>query len=151
MAVTAMNLAETRRALSFFPRGLYLLTSRFEQKRAGQLVASVQPCAEEPLMICVAAKKGHPIEPLIRDSHSFAICRIDPEDKLILRKFGANGGQSGDAFDSLELERLATGAPVPKRSLAAMDCTVMRHLDVEADHELYIGQVLACRVYASQV
>jgi hypothetical protein len=32
-----------------------------------------------------------------------------------------------------------------------MDCTVMRHLDVEADHELYIGQVLACRVYASQV
>ena len=34
------NLAEAQRAFAQLPRGGYLLTSRFEQKRAGQIVSS---------------------------------------------------------------------------------------------------------------
>ena len=45
------SIAEARRALSLFPRGLYLLTACFDNKRAGQFVESVQPCAQEPLLI----------------------------------------------------------------------------------------------------
>jgi flavin reductase (DIM6/NTAB) family NADH-FMN oxidoreductase RutF len=143
---------EARRALAAFPRGAYLLTAAFEQKRSGQIVHSAQSCADEPMLVCIAARKGHPIAPLIRDAHQFAVCLIDPADKLLLRNFGAGGSQGrGDPFDALELERLATGAPVLKRSLAALDCQVIRHLDVEADHELYIGQVLAGRVYSRRV
>ena len=141
-----ITLAEAHRAFAHLPCGGYLLTSRYEQKRAGQFASSVQRCAEEPMLICVSARKGHPIEPLIRDSHVFAICEVDPEDRLLLRKFGATS-RDGDPFDSFELERLATGAPVLKRCLMALDCQVVRHLDVEADHELYIGQVIAGRVY----
>jgi flavin reductase (DIM6/NTAB) family NADH-FMN oxidoreductase RutF len=144
------SLAEARRAFALFPKGSFLLTACFENKRAGQIVQSVQPCADEPMLICVAARKGHPIEPLIRDAHHFAICRFDPEDKLILRNFGGPPARS-DAFDSLELDRLASGAPVPRRSLAALDCLVLRHLDLEADHELYIGQVLAGRTYSDRI
>jgi flavin reductase (DIM6/NTAB) family NADH-FMN oxidoreductase RutF len=145
------NAAEARRAFSIFPRGCFLLTAAFENKRSGQIVESVQPCAEEPMLVCVAARKGHPIEPLIRDAHCFAVCRVDPEDRLLLRKFGVGRptGLTGDPFDALDLDRLATGAPVPKRCSAALDCQVLRHLDVEADHELYIGLVVAGRVYAS--
>ncbi len=143
-------LAEARRAIELFPRGMFLLTASYEQKRAGQIVQSVQPCADEPLLICVAARKGHPIEPLIRDAHRFAICRIDPEDKFLQRNFGGPPGR-GDPFDALELDRLATGAPVPKRCMAALDCQVLRHLDLEADHELYIGQVLAGRIYTHRI
>lgn len=142
-------LVEARRALALFPQGLFLLTACYEHKRAGQIVQSVQPCADEPLLVCVAARKGHPIEPLIRDAHRFAICLMGQDDKLLLRTFGSLPAPSrGDPFDALELDRLATGAPVPKRCLAALDCQVLRHLDVEADHELYIGQVLAGRVYS---
>jgi flavin reductase (DIM6/NTAB) family NADH-FMN oxidoreductase RutF len=140
--------AEARRALAMFPRGAYLLTANFEHKRSGQIVQSVQPCADEPMLVCVAARKGHPIEPLIRDAHRFAICLVDHEDKLLLRMFGsAPAAGRGDPFDALEVERLATGSPIPKRCLAALDCQVVRHLDLEADHELYIGQVLAGRAY----
>src|SRR5512144_498395 len=144
--MTASPLDEARRALAAFPRGSYLMTAAFESKRAGQIVYSVQCCADEPMLVCVAARNGHPIAPLIRDAHRFAICLIDPEDKLLPRIFGSSAnGARGDAFDSLEVERLLTGAPVLKRSLAALDCQVIRHLDVEADHELYIGQVVAGR------
>jgi flavin reductase (DIM6/NTAB) family NADH-FMN oxidoreductase RutF len=147
------TMIEAKRALGMFPRGLYLLTARFEHKRAGQFVEFVQPCSNEPLMICVAARKGHSIEPLIRDSHCFAICRVDPEDKLLHRKFTpARTPESvGDPFDSLEVERLTTGAPVLRRSMAVLDCQVARHLDLESDHELYIGLVVGGRVYSHHV
>jgi flavin reductase (DIM6/NTAB) family NADH-FMN oxidoreductase RutF len=146
------SIVDARRALALFPRGLFLLTSCFEHKRAGQFVESVQPCADEPLLVCVAARKGHSIEPLIRDSHAFAVCRVDAEDKLLQKRFGParTPDSTADPFDALEIDRLMTGAPVPRRSIAAIDCQVVRHLDLEADHELYIGLVVSGKVYASR-
>lgn len=147
------TMIEAKRALGMFPRGLYLLTSRFEHKRAGQFVEFVQPCSHEPLMICVAARKGHSVEPLIRDSRCFAVCRVDPDDKLLHRKFDSarTPDSAGDPFDSLEVERLATGAPVLRRAMAVLDCEVSLHLDLEADHELYIGVVVGARACAASV
>lgn len=137
---------QVRRALEFFPRGLFLLTARFETKRAGQMVVTAVECAHEPLLVCVSARKGHPIAPLIRDAHSFAVCIIGPDDRLLARKFSVV--EKGDPFDALEVDRLVTGAPVPRRCIAAVDCVVVRHMDIEADHELYIGQVVGGRAAA---
>ncbi len=129
------------------PRGLYLLTAAHENQRAGQIVHWVQPCAIEPALVCVAAYKGHTIEPLIRDSHVFGLCAVDAEDKLIMRKFAAQvpPDESGDPFDSLDVVRLATGAPILRRSGFVLDCEVVRHFDLEADHEIYVGLVRAGR------
>jgi flavin reductase (DIM6/NTAB) family NADH-FMN oxidoreductase RutF len=142
--------AEARRAMAMFPRGLYLLTAAHERRRAGQLLETVSPCADEPPLICVAARKGHSIEPVIRDSHAFAVCRVHRDDLLLQRRFGFRRApdSGGDPFDPLELDQLATGSPVPRRSMAALDCRVVRHLDLDADHELYIGLVVAGRIYA---
>lgn len=146
------TMTEARRALTMFPRAQYLLTAAFETKRAGQFVEFVQPCSREPLMISVAAFKGHSIEPLIRDSHCFAVCRVDPADRLLHRKFDPTRTPESttDPFDSLEVERMATGAPIPRRAFAALDCEVVRHIDLEADHELYIGLVVGGRVYTAE-
>jgi flavin reductase (DIM6/NTAB) family NADH-FMN oxidoreductase RutF len=149
----ATTLAEARRAHSLLPRGVYLLTACFDGRRAGQIVESVQPCSAEPLLVCIAALKGHCIEPLIRDSRGFAVCGIDPDDKLLLRRFSvARTPQSpGDPFDALEIDHLTTTAPIPRRCRMALDCEVVRHLDLESDHGLYIGRVLAGRIYSGQV
>ena len=137
--------AETLRALNSLPSGTFLLTSAFEQKRAGMLVHWAQPCAEEPVLVSVAARKGHSIEPLIRDSRAFALCRIDADDRLLLRKFRSHRppDEDGDPFDSMEIETLVTGSPVVSRAMSALDCQVVRHFDLEADHELFVGQVMA--------
>lgn len=138
---------EVVRAMELLPRGVFLLTAAFETKRAGQIVHWVQPCATEPALVCVAARNGHAVEPLIRDSHVFAVCRVDPEDRLLIRKFSPTRtpDDSGDPFDSFETERMATGAPVLKRASVVLDCEVVRHFDLEANHELYIGIVRAAR------
>jgi flavin reductase (DIM6/NTAB) family NADH-FMN oxidoreductase RutF len=138
---------EARRALALLPGGVYLMTACFQTRRAGVVVRSVQPCAEEPPLLCVSLRKGHSIEPLIRDSRCFAICAVDREDRVLIRKFGSARppDTQGDPFDWLEVEQLATGSPVLKGSSPVLDCEVYRHFDVEADHELYVGLVLGAR------
>ncbi|MCA9299278.1 MAG: flavin reductase, partial [Phycisphaerales bacterium] len=112
------------------------------------MVHSVQPCAIEPLLVSVSVRKGHSIEPLIRDSHAFALCALHPDDKLIPRKFAEHEAPDhpGDPFDSLPTRILQTGSPVLERATVALDCEVVRHFDLEADHELYVGHVVAALI-----
>lgn len=134
-------------ALAMLPDGVFIITSRFEDDRSGLRVLCAMPCATEPVLVAVAARKGHSIEPLIRDSHHFALCVVSPDDRLLLHKFpmGAEP-RGGDPFDAIPTLNLGSGSPVPARCPAAFDCEVVRHFDLDADHEIYVGQVLAVRV-----
>ncbi len=137
-------------ALTRLQSGLYVLSAQHEGRRSGVVVRSVQPCADAPPMVCVAVRRGHWIEPIIRDSHAFAVSKISRADRLLLRKFAETARpRDGDPFDCFPSMRLVTGAPVIIRSPLAIDCEVVRHFDLEADHELYIGLVMAARIAVS--
>jgi flavin reductase (DIM6/NTAB) family NADH-FMN oxidoreductase RutF len=145
--MSTLKLSEAQRALANLQAGLYVLSSQFEGKRAGVVVRSAQPCADEPPLLCVAVRRGHWIEPIIRDSHCFAISRIKQADRLLLRKFAETSRpRDGDPFDCMPTLRLVTGAPVIAKASLVLDCEVVRHFDLEADHELYIGLVVGARV-----
>jgi flavin reductase (DIM6/NTAB) family NADH-FMN oxidoreductase RutF len=139
-------------ALALLPSGHFLMTSAYDGKRAGQVVRSVQVCSEIPTLICIAARKGHSISPLIRDSHAFAVSVVSADDASVLRRFEREWApdEIGDAFDALAVETLASAAPVLRRSIVAIDCEVVRHFDLEADHELYIGMPVKARIYGSR-
>lgn len=138
---------DTHAALAQLPALPYLLTSAHEGERAGVIVRSVQRCNADPPLVCVAVRTGHRIEPLIRDSRCFALSRLDSENRLVLKKFDCvNAGDGGDPFDAIPVRSLQSGSPVLTDSSLVLDCEVVRHFDLEADCELYIGQVLAARV-----
>lgn len=141
----AVQLEDMLRALDPTFGDRFILTSACESKRHGVFVTSAQPCGHEPPLVCIACRKGHPVDPIIRDGQCFALCRVSPGEKLLARKFAFDGDGRGDPFDALELERLVTGAPVLRRAKAVVDCHVVRHLDLEGDHQLYIGQAVAVR------
>ncbi|MFO0834563.1 MAG: flavin reductase family protein [Phycisphaerales bacterium] len=138
--------ARTKDVLTRIPGGLFVMTSSFEGKRGGVLVKSVMPVAEEPLLLAVAAWKGHGLEPIIRDSHFFGVSMIDPSDRVLVRRFSGHLSEHGDQFDSVATERIVSTSPILSRSIIAIDCEVVRHFDIEADHELYIGLVLGAKV-----
>ena len=145
----AESQAHLAAALAALPSATYIMTAAFEDKRAGVRVRAAMPCATEPLLIAIATRKGHWIEPMIRDAHAFALCQIDPGDRLLLAKFDEDRSceDDGDPFDAVPVITLRPGgAPVPRKSILAIECEVVRHFDLEADHELYVGQVLAARV-----
>ncbi len=124
---------------------LWVMTSRHQDKQAGVVVRSLQTCSDDPPLICVAARKGHWIATVIRDSRVFAACLLGANNQVARRRFADDLTESeqGDAFEGIGFHRLRTGAPVLDRCVWALDCEVVRHFDLEAEHELYVGRVIA--------
>jgi flavin reductase (DIM6/NTAB) family NADH-FMN oxidoreductase RutF len=137
-----LNNIDTRAVLEGIPAGVYVLTAAHDHDRSGTLVHWVQRCSVEPPMLMVALPKGQPIVPLIRDSRSFALCRIAEDDFFLMKKFGTPPDRSEDPFVTLRTMRAVTGSPILFRAKSYLDCEVVRHLDFDTDHRLYVAQVL---------
>jgi len=137
-------------ALGLLPSAWFLMTSAFEEHRRGVLVRSVQACGSEPWLIAIALRKGHAIEPVIRDARAFALHAVDESEKRLLRAFGRHpvpdAEQETDPFDAFPLTTLATGAPVLRRAGLVLDCELARHFDLENEYEIYVGLVRAARL-----
>jgi flavin reductase (DIM6/NTAB) family NADH-FMN oxidoreductase RutF len=129
------------KALGRIPQSLYIMTAQFEDQMRGVMVSFVQQVSFDPPMVMVCLAKGRPIVPLIHDSHAFAVCQIVRTDKLTLKRF-ARGSDAGESpFQAIETTRGTTGSPIIKRSLAYLDCKLVRHIDIDGDHDMYVGEV----------
>ena len=95
-------------------------------------------------------RKGQEIDPLIRDSRSFAVGFVDEGDRFINRRFGQrlNGVDSAiyvegvDPFETLETRKLVTGSPVLTQCTTWVDCEVLRRIDLENAFEFFVGTVV---------
>ncbi len=138
-------------AFGLLPMGWYLMTASHGGCRCGMIVSSVQRCCDEPALISIAARKGHKIDPLIRDSRSFAVGIVDPGDKLVLRRFSKTDAAPSafpsvgddDPFDAIETGLLVTGSPILPRCSTWFDCEVVRRVDLESETELFVGLVVS--------
>lgn len=144
-------LPDIERALALLPGVTCVMTAAFENRRAGIMVSRVMRCADEPACVCVAVPTGQRLATLIRDSRSFALCMVERSNRLLMKKFADTDDVPGDPFDMLEVRTLVTGSPVLVRASMSLDCEVMRHLDLEADHEIYVGQVLSAAIHGAPV
>lgn len=132
------------RALARIPSGMFVLTAEHEDRRLGTLVSLVQRVCELPPMVSVAVPKGEPIMPLISESRHFGLCQIPADDRVMRRKFAHDAPHADDPFLGLEMSGgLLPRVPVLASSLSYMECELMRHMDVEGDHDLFIGVIKA--------
>lgn len=146
-------------AMGRFPSGRYLLTASHKDVRSGVLVNWAGICSTDPMLICVSSLKGHAIDPLIRDSRSFAIGVIDGEDKLLERRFGQMVlmprevpiTNEDDPFLTMPTTRLETGSPIIARCTTWFDCKVLRRIDLESETELFVGVVVGVMHNGEQV
>lgn len=137
-------------ALEHLSNSGFLVAASHEGRRAAVMARSVGVCGDAPPMVCCAVRKGHWIGPVIRDSHRFSLSQVSHEDRLVLRKFAEDASRSdNDALEWLALEMLE-GLPTLAKSRVALVCEVVRRIDLEAGHELLVGQVIAARVSAEQ-
>jgi flavin reductase (DIM6/NTAB) family NADH-FMN oxidoreductase RutF len=132
---------ELSRAIGQIPCGRFILTAAYNDKRTGVLVDWVQQCAQRPVMVVAAVATGLPVVPLIRDSHSFALCQIGADDRLLEKKFASPPAHGDDPFDTLATMSAPSGSPVLRLALSYLDCEVVRHIDLESDYGLYVGRV----------
>jgi flavin reductase (DIM6/NTAB) family NADH-FMN oxidoreductase RutF len=149
-----LNKAKVARALAAVPSSTWIMTSAYEGDRAGVLVHGVLIACNQTPLVVVACRKGHAIDPVIRDSRCFALGLVDPSDRLIRRRFRFSDTadppkadpSTDDPFDPFPDQQLFTGAPILDRCAVWMDCLIARHFDLEFEQELFVGQVVAVRV-----
>jgi flavin reductase (DIM6/NTAB) family NADH-FMN oxidoreductase RutF len=132
--------ADVAPAMERIPSGLFVLTSGHADLRGGAIVRWVQQCSVTPPMVMIAVAKGHALSPLIRDSRSFAVCQLDPQDRLAARAFELQT-PGVDPFIGMVATRTPSGCPVPARALGFIDCELARHVDTDGDCEIYVGVV----------
>jgi flavin reductase (DIM6/NTAB) family NADH-FMN oxidoreductase RutF len=128
-------------ALGRIPQGLFVLTAAYEAQQLGVMVSWVQQVSFEPPMVLIALRKGRGIVPLIHESHAFALNQLDKQDRVSRRKFIESKVTNEDRLEAMDIVHKATGAPVLAKALAFLDCELVRHMDIDGDHDLYIGLV----------
>jgi flavin reductase (DIM6/NTAB) family NADH-FMN oxidoreductase RutF len=133
--------AQVADLLEGIPSGRFLITSRYGDQRSAALVRWVQQAAVHPPMVVVAIEKGQALSPIIRDSRNFALCRVADDDPLVDRIFQVMPELGRDPFLGLPHMSTPSLCPVPLRADWWLDCEMVRYLDIEADHEMYIACV----------
>lgn len=133
-------------ALGRVPSGLFILTARYEDKSAGMLTSWVQQVSFEPPMVTVAVAKGRSIMPLISESRRFGLCQIAQGEKTLLRRFAGGSDPNEDPFLGLDMVHgAAMSVPILTHCLGYLECEVTCHMDVEGDHDLFVGRVKSGR------
>ena len=131
-------------AMGRIPSGRFVLTAASGDKRVGILVSFVQQACLNPPMVTVAIAKGRAIMPLISESRQFGLCQLADDDKMLLRKFKAynDAPVKDDPFLGTRLIRgVLPKLPILASSLAYLECVLVSHMDIEGDHNLFVGAV----------
>ena len=125
------------------PSGGFLVTAAHEDTRTGVMTCRVQICSEDPLILMISIPRGTPIEPLLRDSRCFGMCRLLDDDRLLQRRFNPPAQRGDDPYVAIPTSQLVTGAPIIHRCEYFMDCELVGHLAPDADCRIYLGLVKA--------
>jgi flavin reductase (DIM6/NTAB) family NADH-FMN oxidoreductase RutF len=128
-------------ALRLIPCGVFILTAAHDHSRGAALVRWVQACSINPPMVLVAMPLGQAVEPLVRDSRSFALCQVGAGDRFLPRKLSHRVVPGEDPLVSILTTKAPSGSPIIDRALSYLDCELVRHLDIEGDCGLFIGLV----------
>lgn len=129
-------------ALRRIPSGVFLMTAAFEDRKIGMLCSFVQQVCIEPPMVCVAVGKGRSIMPLISESRQFGLCQLADDDRMVRRKFMSELDPQDDPFLGFELlHSKLPGLPILKSAVSYLECELSCHMDVEGDHDLFVGLV----------
>ena len=133
-----------RTSLNKIPNGLFVLTAEHEDRRGGMLVSWVQQVCDTPPMVSVAIEKGKSIMPLISESRRFALCQLSDNDRLMQRKFARDSELNEDPFLGFTLRKSVLGKlPIMSESMAYLECELSCHMDVEGDHDLFVGVIVS--------
>ena len=129
--------------LEEFPTASYLLCAAHGEKRVAVMISHAARCANDPPMILVALDKGQSVSPVIRDARRFALAILPADDEAIARRFRPPSEINEDPFIGMPAVITPGGVTVPKRAAVWFECELSRHLDIEADCEVYIGAIRA--------
>lgn len=124
-----------------FPKGVYIITSRSDDRRAGMTAAWVSRISATPAMMAVALHRASATEEVIRQSGWFVIHALPESHVELARSFGRGSSRDRDKFEGLNVTESSHGQPLLGAAAAYVECRVAGR-QVVGDHHLLIGEIV---------
>ena len=127
--------------------GLFVLSSRYQEKDNACIVNTVQLLTDNPKRILVSVNKMNYTHELIDKSNSFAVSILSTKCGFdIFKRFGFASGRTVNKFIDLEVGRTNSNlAYIPHVSNAYLQGRVIGKHDYET-HTIFVGEVVEAKV-----
>jgi len=130
---------EWQKVLSEMTYGIYVLTSRFEEKINGMVASWVSQVSHDPPLIMAAIHPNRYTCGLVQQGGHFVLNVLSQEQKALIKNF--KGPDASGKFVGIPWSEEKTGCPVLKNSIGFMECRVIE-IHAPGNHKLFIGEII---------
>ncbi|MEO0138087.1 MAG: flavin reductase family protein [candidate division WOR-3 bacterium] len=135
------------KALHLVSYGIYVVTSRKDEKINGQIVNTVFQITAHPPQMGISINKQNLTHEYIKSSKVFTINILTKTTPpKFIGQFGFRSGREIDKFKDVNFKLGKTGAPIIiDNILGFIECEVVNSIDC-GTHTLFIGKVLEAEI-----
>lgn len=136
-----------QQALRTLTYGLYIVSSRKDDRFNGQVVNTVVQTTSKPITIAVSINRENLTHEFISASGVFSVSVLSEDAPLkLIGNFGFKCGRDIDKFASCDFRTGVTGAPIVlDNTLACLEARVIERVDLST-HTVFIGEVVEAEV-----
>jgi flavin reductase (DIM6/NTAB) family NADH-FMN oxidoreductase RutF/rubredoxin len=133
------------KALDKITYGMFMVSSKNDDKINGQIANSVFQITPEPPKIAISISQLTLTHSFIAESKLFCVSILpDNFPMKLISLFGFKSGRDVDKFKDVAYKVSGNGLPYFENSLGFIECKVVNSLSV-GTHTVFIGEVTDCR------
>ena len=132
--------------------GVYVVTSKKDERINGQIANTVFQVTSEPPTVAVSINKNNLTHEFIKESRVFAASVLCQETPLtFIGRFGFKSGRDTDKFDGINYKIGDTGAPIVlDNAVSYLEARVTKEMDV-GTHTVFVGEVVNADIVSDEV
>lgn len=129
------------KALQRLSYGLYILTTKDGEKKAGCTINAAMQITNEPMTLAVSVNRDNQTNEFIKNCGKFAVSILAEDgDSRLIGKFGFMSGKNKDKFEGVNVFDV-DGLPVIKDSCGYITCKVIDTMETST-HTVFLGEVI---------
>jgi flavin reductase (DIM6/NTAB) family NADH-FMN oxidoreductase RutF len=136
-----MDANTKKKVLRLIPYGLFVATSRADQKIGAGTINWVTQSSFAPPLVVAAIKVDSTLHEVIAASRVFALHVLGKNQKDIATAFFKGAQPEGDTLNGYRFESGATGAPILLGPPAWFECRVVKEIN-RGDHTIFVSEVV---------
>ncbi len=132
------NKKQVGKALGRVASGLYVVTTKFEDKEDAVLASWVNQCSFDPPAVTIALGTLRSARLLVETSNSFIVNILPKDDMSLLKHFSR---PPENIFKGIKTRKGLDGIRVLSEAVSYLECEVVHSVNA-GDHILYVGEII---------
>ena len=131
--------------------GMYIITSRSDEKLNGMIATTACQVTAEPMRMTVAIHKERLTHSLIVASKTFGVSVLSTDaDMSFIGRFGFKSGRDTEKLDGINYVLGQTGVPlITDNTIAVIESRVIASMDA-GTHTIFLGEVVDARILSEK-